>query len=354
MSLHQLALLPSGLRISNLAAYHSFQLGATTLAAGLVSVKESPPEPGPDEVLVQVERFSLNFRDRAVAVNTTRELNRRGKAQWWPFGSEFQGRVVLTGRDVASLHVGQEVMGRNDFVADGSGPQGVSTNTASRRFLKFPEHRVVALPQGMPAVEASAFSLAAQTGASLVRRTGLEKGGRLLITGGNSHTSRFAIQIALARGLSVTVTSRGGNRWEHLSDQVEWISMSELEMAAERGSAMRFDAVIDPFIDVYAPVAMPFLREYSPYVTCGFAGQVPGGGEAPTLAGVLIPAMLRNARIDVNAIGMAYDLENAIDLWRMGVLQIPPIEEFSSCSVGGFLDSAFGLADSSGRPVFAY
>ena len=74
----------------------------------VLTVREVPdPEPGPDEVLVEVVSSALNRADL---------LQRRGlypgpPAEFDIPGMEFAGRVVATGSRVTGRSVGDRVMG---------------------------------------------------------------------------------------------------------------------------------------------------------------------------------------------------------------------------------------------------
>lgn len=354
MSRSQIVLLPPDRPVTGVRKVHDIDIDGSTIRCGVVSVSDEPPMPAEDEVVVAVSHFSISYRDRAISLNTTAQLTQRQKVTWWPLGSEFAGTVVRVGDDVDPAFDGMDVMGRNDYIADAPMPQGVSTNTASRRYLVMKSHRVVEIPVGMDRDQAAAFTLGAQTGASLARRAAAGPGRRILVTGGNSHTSRFAAQFAALSGASVVVTSRGEDRWGKLNERMQWTTLNELAEQAASGSAPSFDAVIDPFIDTYAPTSMGCMKEYGTYVTCGFAGQALFGDAAPRLPDVFAPAMVRNARIEVNAIGVAEDLDHALSAFTTGTIEMPPVQVYDDASVTDFLDRSFGVAPATARPVYSY
>jgi len=332
----------------------SFELHGTTLSFAGVPLPSMPDDVAEHEVVVRVDSFAVNYRDRALTWDKAVRLADAGRpGQWAPFGSEFCGTVVAVGTDNHNDLLGARVIGRNDFDPDGHMPQGVATNGASRGYLTFPADRVIVPPESLTDSQACTFGLAAQTAAGMLRRGEVQRGSRVLVTGGNSHTSRFIAQLAAHRGADVTVTSRGSSTWDHIPSIAHWRSMEELA-AIRPINDSRFDAILDPFIDMYAGLTMPFLKKDGIYVTCGFANQIPSEtGDSP-LRDVIIPAMVRCARIEVNAIGIASDLEDAVAAFADSGLKSPPTQTFELANAPDFLRASFGLASAEGRPVFSY
>lgn len=311
-------------------------------------------ELAPDEVLVEVSTFAVNYRDRALTWDKAYRLKDADSARWAGFGSEFCGKVVAVGADEWNDLMGVRVIGCNDFDPDGDSPQGVATNDASRALLKLKARKVVATPSSLSDAEACTFGLAAQTAASMVRRGQVGEGSRVLVTGGNSHTSRFIAQIAAHVGGEVTVISRGENRWPHLESVATWVTMEQL-LEQPPSESNRFDAILDPFIDVYAGLTMPYIKQSGVYVTCGFANQIPSEeGDQSLLRDVMLPAMVRCARIEVNAIGKAHDFDLAVAALEEGTLKCPAPVEFSESDAEEFVLASFGKIKAPGRPVLHY
>lgn len=330
-----------------------FEMMGTECVFGWSDAPSVPADLESDELVVEVTAFSVNYRDRAHTWDKALRLNAAAGASWAPFGSEFCGTVVALGGEESNHLLGKRVIGRNDFDPDGTFPQGVTTNGASRRYLTLKATRVAEIPEALSEAEACTFGLAAQTAASMVRRGQVKEGARVLVTGGNSHTSRFIAQMALYAGAEVTILSRGESKWPYIHEIGQWQDLASF-MERVPGRDTRFDAVLDPFIDVYAGVAMPFLKADGIYVTCGFANQIPSPGNESLLRDVIIPAMVRCARIEVNAIGKREDLDRALRALSEGALKCPTPQEYTEESADQFLRESFGIEPAAHRPVLRY
>ncbi|WP_330942692.1 alcohol dehydrogenase catalytic domain-containing protein, partial [Streptococcus anginosus] len=62
-----------------------------------------------DYLLIKVNSFSCNYRDKAILVNNFEQLLRLGKP-FLPFGSEFSATIVLKGKNVDEFGIGDKVI----------------------------------------------------------------------------------------------------------------------------------------------------------------------------------------------------------------------------------------------------
>ncbi len=154
-----------------------------------------PPQPRPDEVLIEAHAASINPRDWLI---------RSGR---YPFqfllpplplilGSDVSGVVAEVGRRVSGLHPGDEVY---------------AMQPSSRGFGTYAEYvavkatAVAAKPPSMTHEEAAGVPLAALTARQALRGNArLKQGQRVLVIGASGGVGSYAVQIAKAHGAEVT------------------------------------------------------------------------------------------------------------------------------------------------------
>jgi NADPH:quinone reductase len=150
--------------------------------------KELPtPQPGPGEVLLEIQAASLNFPDLLIVQN---KYQMKPALPFVP-GSEYAGVIRAVGEGVTHLQVGQSV-------ACLSGTGGFGTHTLAPAKLCMP------LPPGFPPVDAAAFIMTYATSHhALIDRGQLKAGETLLVLGAAGGVGTAAIQIAKAAGAKV-------------------------------------------------------------------------------------------------------------------------------------------------------
>lgn len=288
-----------------------FELEGIELWAALVEM----PEPGWDPqgehaewVLLEVESFSCNYRDRWILLHERRRTAAHAVTYT---GSELSARVVAVGRDVSGLGEGDLVMGSNPW-PEGPTPEvppGVPTNQASRRRRALRAARLVPVPEGMTSDQAAAFSLNAQTAYGALRRLQLLPGKHLVVTAPSSGVSQFVLRAFAARAPAVRIST---------------VAARDRPTDVDLDALMPFDAVVDPFFDVWAHRLMPRLRHEGIYISCGAAMQdVLVAPDARAYAGAVHAAMTRNLHFLGHCLGHAADLHAAIDDFRAGCLEVP-------------------------------
>ena len=150
--------------------------------------KELPtPEPGADEVLIEIKAASLNFPDLLIVQN---KYQMKPPLPFVP-GSEYAGVVQAIGSSVTHLQVGQHV-------ACLSGTGGFGSHTLAPAALCMP------LPDGFGFVDAAAFIMIYATSHHALRdRAQLKAGETVLVLGAAGGVGTSAIQIAKALGARV-------------------------------------------------------------------------------------------------------------------------------------------------------
>ncbi len=177
------------------------------------------PEPGPDEVLIEVSACGMNNTDiwvREGAYGTDDDPDataswRRGSVEntlQFPRiqGADIAGRIVDAGARVSRDRVGERVMvdfsiynGDGETLADidyiGHGRDG-----GFAEYAAVPAEQAYACRTPMSDAELATFCCAYLTGEHMLDRIALKAGQRLLVTGASGGVGSGIIQLARARG----------------------------------------------------------------------------------------------------------------------------------------------------------
>jgi NADPH:quinone reductase-like Zn-dependent oxidoreductase len=171
-----------------------------------------------DEVLVRIEAVSINYRDLLIA---------DGKAGATRDGlvplSDGAGRIHAVGADVTRWKQGDKVAGtffrhwasgrfETSYLRSALG--GGSTDGVLAEFVTFPEHGVVAIPEGLSALEAATLPCAAVTAwQALFARSRITADDTLLVLG-TGGVGLFGLQFARVVGARVIVISSSDAKLE--------------------------------------------------------------------------------------------------------------------------------------------
>lgn len=317
-----------------------------------------------DHVLVRVDAFSCNYRDKSLIVESASRMALHG----WPtrdhFGSEFAGTVVAVGDSVSRWKVGDRVM------ADGAYPgaaipgiaSGIVTNQASSGWVRTHQDRLAAIPHRMSTEVAAGFSLGAQTAASMIRRSGVRTGDRVLVASGRSSTSLFLITALNQLGAEVVVSST--TAWSDAEKSFvapATVISTDVDLASDvgYGSTGAFDVVMDPFFDLNLARAVPLLRMWGRYVTCGMQRQHrlfepatrPQGIE---IESALLHVVINNLSIIGNCIGLSEDLSSALETFEPERPRVPIDGLFELEDGVAFVEGTFNARRKFGKMVMFY
>ena len=183
----------------------------------LVLTSALRPKPDPKEVLVKVEAVSLNYRDLLILENGL------GGGYDLPLlpGSDFAGTVIEVGVEVTRFRPDDRVI-NTDIIGwiDGPAPTlDTNTKTIMGRLAQYvvvnPEH-LVAAPASLSPVEASTLPCAGLTAWMTVVELGRIRAGQTVVVQGTGGVAMFAIQLALAHGARVIVTTSSIDKAERL------------------------------------------------------------------------------------------------------------------------------------------
>jgi NADPH:quinone reductase-like Zn-dependent oxidoreductase len=154
------------------------------------------PAPGADEVLIRVQAASVNAADW---------LLMRGDPYLVRLAFGLRGpRVSVRGRDAAGV---VETVGSNVTAFTPGDEVYAETNAGSfAEFTVVDQKRVARRPLSVSVEQASIVPIAGTTALQAVRF--VDAGQRVLITGASGGVGSFAVQLAVARGASVTALTR--------------------------------------------------------------------------------------------------------------------------------------------------
>lgn len=273
-------------------------------------------------VLVRIDAFSCNYRDKTLSL-TFAEQSRRlpMSSKTRGFGSEFAGTVVAAGCDISSVHVGDRVMPDASYpnVEVSNFRPGIVTNGASKRWAIFEENKLCVVPDWMTIPQAAAYSLAAQTAFSMVRKSGVGRSSTALVASARSSTSLTIIRTLQA--LNVRIIAVSSSQWSKEEirrfGDTSGVEFLTTEASKQRIPSGACDAIFDPFADINFPNFAPKLRKGGVYMTCGFKNQHSANfKESDNVAQyyyVLQSLIVNNQRLEGNCIGTAQDLKDALN-----------------------------------------
>lgn len=164
-----------------------------------------------NEVIVKIKAASLNRRDFFITKGMYPGMKLNSI-----LGSDGAGEIFAVGEEVSSVSIGDEVIlnpsldwGEKDEVcSEQFNVLGMPKNGTFAEFIVISEDYVYKKPNYLNWEEAAAIPLAGLTAfRALITRGGLNENDLVLIPGIGSGVALFALQIAVAKGARVIVTS---------------------------------------------------------------------------------------------------------------------------------------------------
>lgn len=179
------------------------------------------PSPGDGEVLVKVNAVSLNYRDKMAIEDGA------GLPETFPMtpASDLAGEVIAMGSGAKCFRPGQRVISSFEAEWVDGRPVGTARNPPYRtlggalpgvlsEYVVFPEDWLVRAPDSLDDVQASTLPVAGLTAWSALVGYGQLHAGQTVLVQGTGGVSLFALQIAVAHGASVIVTSSSDEKLE--------------------------------------------------------------------------------------------------------------------------------------------
>jgi NADPH:quinone reductase-like Zn-dependent oxidoreductase len=361
------------------AHIQSFSINDYSVSTGLLETIDTSfdgIQPGQrDQVLIRKKAFSCNYRDKGIllkAKHTLDNLALKDQLKFYTLGSEFVGEVVAVGEDVTTLAIGDRVIGNGNYPTsdyEGVNP-GLPTNHGSKELETFHFSKLVKVPEMMSDEVAASFPIGGQTTYSMIRRLQLKPGEKVLVTAATSNTSLFAINALRKEPVEVyAVTTRddfvdqlmemGANRVFVIPRGLKTLGeVDEVRHFVQMYGL--FDAVIDPFFDVYLGQVVGAMALHGRYITCGMYDQ-PYVGESKELERlpshfnqIMSVVMLKNIQLIGNCIGHTEDLERAVADYAAGKLEVTIDSVYQHHDVAAFFDRSFNAKDRFGKVIYKY
>lgn len=179
-----------------------------------LSEKPSPANLNDNEVLVDAQAWSLNYRDLMVAKGQYQYTN-QNVAPFIPV-SDMAGKVRAVGKNVTELKPGDKVLNapfrhypagnlRSSWVRTFIGGMGVDGVLSEQ--IVYPADSLVKIPEHLDFKEAATFTIAGLTAWSAIVTHGRTLPGEWVLLHGTGGVSIFAAQLAKAMGARTIMTT---------------------------------------------------------------------------------------------------------------------------------------------------
>lgn len=240
----------------------AWQLTDTTGIDAYVLNEVDEPSPGPGEVRVTIKRSGLNHLDLWVAqgLPAPGHLPHTG-------GSDGAGVVDAVGEGVAGFEVGDEVIvdpsmscgscdhcRRDEIVyCKEFGILGEHHPGTFTEKVVIPTINAVRKPGVVDWDVAGSFGLASVTALRMLEKAGLKRGQTVLVVGVGGGVSASAMQLAMAQGAEVLVTSRS-------QEKIDWAiaegATAGFDSTSEFGKEISTQGGVDLVIDNVGPATL--------------------------------------------------------------------------------------------------
>ncbi len=316
-----------------------------------------------EHLLVCVKAFSCNYRDKSFTLSIDEKCQQNqssGILSYSAFGSEFVGEIIRMGEDVPDFQLGDRV------IPDGAYPKkvnemfgGLPTNHASQRLHLFHWAELIKVPDEMPDEVAASFTIAGQTSFSMIRKLNIQPKDKILVTAPTSNTSLAVLSALSALKVDVYACSSSKSNKEKLKNLNIKDVFQTKDFSDKNINLPYFNAVIDPFHDLYFCSVIERVAYDGKYVSCGMYRQNPIFKDAEIvnnkhLFQILRHCLGRNISIIGNCLGTREDLETAIKSYQKGKFKILVDSTYSDKDIHPFLSKTFHTTPKFGKVVYRY
>jgi NADPH:quinone reductase-like Zn-dependent oxidoreductase len=328
-----------------------------------------------NSVLVKKIAFSCNYRDKTILLNSDKFIKSeilKGNFHFTYLGSDFVGEVIDTGANVKDFTIGDKVIPNisyPSYTQDYKG--GIATNYASSRIESFKANKLIKIPKNstIPDEVLAAFPITGFTTYSMIRKV-IKPNAKILVTAANSNTSITAIDALRNYPVEVFAMTSNSKHRETLLRRgvVDVLTINHNLENYEEDETFRnkmesiggFDAVIDPFFDIYLPRIIDYLNMDAKYITCGLYNQYPDFDngryeyKGRPFSNILTQALTRNISIMGNCIGLKEDGLQSLEDLIQGKFTIEIDSVFSKGEEAMFFDRTYNAKDRLGKVIYKY
>ncbi len=292
-------------------------------------VEASLPPPAADEVVIELEAMSLNYRDLLMVEG---RYNPRQPLPLVP-GSDGAGRIVAAGRDVTTPRIGDRVVplfAQHWLQGDPSAEVYASTlggplDGTFARHVRLKASGVVVVPERYEVLSLATLPCAGVTAWNALFGLGdLQRGQDLLVLG-TGGVALFALQFAVRRGARVLITSSDDAKLERAMSLGATAGLNYREVS-EWGRSVRQltgGRGVDQVVELGgAQTLAQSLAAVRPGGTVSLIGNL-GGNEARLS---VIPILMRQIRVQGVMVGSRRTLEAMVeDLSDPGLGPVTPV-----------------------------
>jgi NADPH:quinone reductase-like Zn-dependent oxidoreductase len=347
----------------------NFSISNTDVTFGIMDIKD------PDfreifsdhSVVLNIKAFSCNYRDKSMMLivndlcKKNSEFNKRFVS---PFGSEFVAEVMEVGKKVKTVKVGDRVIPNASYPYPDNKRilPGLPTNHASQRIQIMDESKVIKIPDSMPDEVAAAFTIASQTAYSMFRRLDLKKNDNVLVTAATSNTSLSAISILANNGINVYgISTRKEYENQLLNLGVKKVIPFNAFLdntVKDFMDDLRFNAIIDPFSDIYLSHVINYMDYFGKYTFCGVYNQNRNFEKYDYIdtdfSKIAFKMIAGNISLIGNCLGNSNDLKKAINDYSNGKYNLTLDSVYTNDNITPFIEKSFHLSSKFGKVVYKY
>jgi NADPH:quinone reductase-like Zn-dependent oxidoreductase len=190
------------------------------------------PKPGRNDLVIRMHAASLNYCDLQVVRGDYPDL----RLPLIPV-SDGAGEVVEVGSDVQQFHIGDRVCPcyAQDWISGPPTPESVAKRLRGTaqcvlaEYVCVPQHAAVKIPQYLSPTEAATLAIAGVTAWRALFGLGGLQPGQTIVVQGTGGVSTLALQLALAAGGRVIVTSGSDEKLHRLRTVGEFESVNRLK-----------------------------------------------------------------------------------------------------------------------------
>ncbi|WP_106831614.1 quinone oxidoreductase family protein [Parabacteroides pacaensis] len=317
-----------------------------------------------DSVVVKIKAFSCNFRDRVFFLlfhQKCIDLSKDKKLYYSPFGSDFVAEVIECGKNVKKFAVGDRVIPNASYPYRLGSKKigGIPTNYASQRIHVFDKNQLIKVPFSMSDEIASSFTITAQTAYSIIRKLHLKPKENILITAPSSNISLALIRILQNKNVNIyALASSLSHQEDLLKLGVSYVFLvSDLinkEKIFELTKGNLFNAIFDPFYNVYMEKVIPFVAMNGRYITCGLEPMRNPQTKISDMAMIMEHCMINNISLIGNCLGTTADLQTALNDFETKKFDILIDSVYNENDILMFLQKSFGIKERLGKVVYKY